>query len=80
MIMTFAEAGLKDSLSSLIGSKVWLLLTKVSNFLAGQDIKSYVVGGLVRDVLLGRDTADIDLAIVADALKIAPEVAAALGG
>ncbi|MFC1932315.1 CCA tRNA nucleotidyltransferase [Chloroflexota bacterium] len=78
--MTSAKADLKEPFSSLIGSKVWLLLTKVSNFLAEQDIKSYVVGGLVRDVLLRRDTADIDLAVATDALQIAPKVAAALGG
>jgi len=57
-----------------------LLLTKLSNFLAEQDIQSYVVGGFVRDVLLGRDTADIDIAVVADALEITPKVATALGG
>jgi len=57
-----------------------LLLTKLSNFLTEQDIQSFVVGGFVRDVLLGRDTSDIDIAIVADALEIAPKVATALGG
>lgn len=57
-----------------------LLLTKLGNFLAEQDIQSYVVGGFVRDVLLGRDTADIDIAVAADALEIAPKVATALGG
>ena len=57
-----------------------LLLTKVSNFLTEQDIQSYVVGGFVRDVLLGRDTADIDLAVEADAVEIAPKVATAIGG
>jgi len=57
-----------------------LLLTELSNLLAEQDIQSYVVGGFVRDVLLGRDTADIDIAVTADALEIAPKVATALGG
>jgi len=57
-----------------------LLLTKISNFLAEQDIQSYVVGGFVRDVLLRRNTADIDIAVTADALEIAPKVATALGG
>ena len=57
-----------------------LLLAKLSNFLAKQDIQSYVVGGFVRDVLLRRDTADIDIAVTADALEIASKVAAALGG
>ncbi len=57
-----------------------LLLTKVSSFLTEQNVKWYVVGGFVRDVLLGRDTADIDIAVAADALEIAPKVADALGG
>ncbi len=57
-----------------------LLLTKLSNFLTEQDIQSYVVGGFVRDVLLGRDTADIDIAVTADALEIAPKLATALSG
>ena len=56
------------------------LLTKAGNFLAKQNIQSYVVGGFVRDVLLGRDTADIDIAMEADALNIAPQIAAALSG
>ena len=56
------------------------LLTTVSNFLTEQDIKSYLVGGFVRDVLLRRDTADIDIAVAADAAEIASKVANALGG
>jgi len=56
------------------------LLTRVAGFLAEQDIQSYIVGGFVRDVLLGRDTGDIDIAVAADALEIAPRLAAALDG
>ncbi len=78
--MSFAEADLKDSFKNLIESEVWLLLTRVSNFLAEQNVESYIVGGFVRDVLLGRDTADIDLAVASDALEVAPKVASALGG
>lgn len=59
---------------------VSLLLTKISDFLAQQGIQSYVVGGFVRDVLLGRDTADIDIAVEADAVEVAPKLATALGG
>ena len=56
------------------------LLATVNNLLAEQGIKSYLVGGFVRDVCLRRDTADIDIAVAADALEIAPQVASALGG
>ncbi len=55
-------------------------MTKVSNILIELDVKAYLVGGFVRDVLLGRDTADIDIAVAADALEIAPKIATALGG
>ena len=60
--------------------KTSLLLTKISLFLTEQGVKSYLVGGLVRDLLLGRDTADIDIAVAPDALEIAPKLATALGG
>jgi poly(A) polymerase len=56
------------------------LLTRISDFLAERGIQSYLTGGFVRDVLLERDTADIDIALTADALEIAPEVATTLGG
>ncbi|MBM3167459.1 MAG: CCA tRNA nucleotidyltransferase, partial [Chloroflexi bacterium] len=40
----------------------------------------YVVGGLVRDWLLSRDTADIDIAVNADAPGVAREIANVIGG
>ena len=70
----------KEDLELIIKPGASLLLTKVSGFLTEQGVKSYLVGGFVRDVLLGRDTADIDIAVAPDALEIAPKVAIALGG
>ena len=57
-----------------------LLLTRLSCCLTEHGIGAYLVGGFVRDVLLGRDTADIDIAIAGDALEIAPDLANTLGG
>ncbi len=70
----------RDFPGSMIKSGAWRLLTTVGDFLTEQDIQAYLVGGLVRDVFLGRDTADIDIAVAPDALEIAPRVAALLGG
>ncbi|OGO44362.1 MAG: hypothetical protein A2Z05_08345 [Chloroflexi bacterium RBG_16_60_22] len=56
------------------------LLTAIHGVLTEQGITSYLVGGFVRDTLLGRDTADIDIAVAADAPAVAPKVAKALGG
>ncbi|MBI4303914.1 MAG: CCA tRNA nucleotidyltransferase [Chloroflexi bacterium] len=78
--MSLAETGPQGPSGSLFESKLPSLLTRVSHFLVEQGIQSYIVGGWVRDVLLGRETADIDLAIGRDALEVAPKVAAILGG
>ena len=56
------------------------LLTEISRFLAEKNIPAFIVGGFVRDMLLGRDTADIDIAVGADALEVASQAAAAFGG
>ncbi len=79
--MSFMETDLiKDSFKGLSESRLLLILTKVSDLLAEQNVEAYVVGGLVRDVLLGRATADIDLAVATDALEVAHKVASVLGG
>ncbi len=71
---------MKEGLKLFVEPSASLILTRVSHFLTEQGIQSYLIGGFVRDLLLGRDTADIDIAVAADALEIAPKVAAALGG
>jgi len=54
------------------------LLTKVSVFLSQENIDSYLVGGYVRDTLLGRPTRDVDIAVDALAPEAAKKVATAL--
>src|SRR4030042_291423 len=56
------------------------LLPKVSDFLNQQNCPAFIVGGFVRDRLLSRDTADIDIAVEGDALSIAEEVAKLFNG
>src|SRR3989304_2005335 len=56
------------------------LLISISRILANEGVRAYLVGGFVRDLLLGRDTADIDIAVEADALATARKTAGALNG
>jgi len=70
----------KQNLKLFAQPRELLLLSKVNKFLDEQGIRSYLVGGFVRDVLLGRDTVDIDIALAADALEVAPRVATTFGG
>jgi len=56
------------------------LLTRIEKFLTSYNIRAYIVGGFLRDTLLCRQTDDIDIALEADALAVAPDLAAHLGG
>ncbi len=78
--MSFRKPDLKNPFKNLYDPGIWKLLGKVRNYLAERDIESYIVGGFIRDVLLGRRTADVDIAVAADALEIASLVADAFGG
>ncbi len=69
-----------EDLKLVIAPSASSLLIRVGNFLAEQGVKAYLIGGFVRDMLLERDTADIDIAVAADALEAAPKIAGALGG
>ncbi len=54
----------------------WLLpfLGRLRAFLRERHVEAYLVGGYVRDCLLRRETHDVDLAVEAEAVKLAQEV------
>ena len=56
------------------------LLAAVSHFLTGRGVRAYLVGGFIRDHMLGRSTHDIDIAVAAGGLVTARDLAAAHGG
>ena len=56
------------------------LLTRVQHFLSRKGVELYLVGGWVRDELLGRPSCDIDLAISEEAEELAREFAWESGG
>ena len=60
--------------TALIETKAQSLLSQLSSVLPSQHVRGYLVGGFVRDILLGRDTADIDIAVNGDIFDIAPNV------
>ncbi len=57
------------------------MIALLSTFFAARSAEAYVVGGTVRDRLMGRDAgADLDLAVDGDAVSLGRELAAELGG
>jgi len=60
--------------------KLAATLAKISHLLDIKNKQGYIVGGFVRDWLLGRKTNDIDIAVSGDAVTIAREVAREIEG
>ena len=56
------------------------VLENIERFFREKQTEAYLVGGFVRDTLLGRETADIDVAVSKDVMLIAPELAQAVQG
>jgi poly(A) polymerase len=56
------------------------ILQKINDIVSSKNVESYIVGGFVRDFLLGRETADIDITIAGDAREMAEGISEILGG
>ncbi len=56
------------------------ILARLDDFFKSKEIVAYIVGGFLRDWLLGRKTADIDVAIQGDIFRVSPLLAEKLGG
>ena len=70
----------RELAGSPVDSKMAALLARLGGFLSQRGVKSYLIGGYVRDSLMGQASADIDIAVTGKAPEIAREVAVAFGG
>ena len=55
-------------------------LGEIARLLSSRGRQGYIVGGFIRDWLLGRETDDIDIAVSGAAMTVAREVASEIGG
>ncbi|MFI5124603.1 MAG: tRNA nucleotidyltransferase, partial [Chitinophagales bacterium] len=53
-----------------------LLFRRIAEAAAGLQVEAYVIGGFVRDKLIGRPTNDADIVCVGNAIELAHQVAA----
>lgn len=65
---------------SYVPEEILSLIAALTDFFSGREIVTYIVGGFLRDVLIGRITSDIDLAVKGDAISLARDLANELGG
>ncbi len=77
--LNMREAKLIDKLSSRLPAAARRALESLIRLAGERGLPLYLVGGPVRDLLLGAATLDLDLAVEGDAPSLARELAAALG-
>lgn len=69
-----------DKARDLLGSSSILLIEKIATFAQEQGIFLYMVGGVVRDLLLERPNLDIDFVVEEDAIVFTQRLAQHYGG
>lgn len=65
---------------NLIPSEKWTLLSNIANLAASLNMPCYIVGGFVRDLLLGRPVNDLDIIVEGDAIKLGRKLVEMYGG
>jgi tRNA nucleotidyltransferase (CCA-adding enzyme) len=71
---------LADQLAAALPADQLDLLRHISKAAAELNVSLFIVGGFVRDLLLGLPSTDFDLVVEGNAIALARRVAAALGG
>ncbi len=72
-------AKLIDKLSAQLPPGARALFDAVCDHATRRGLRAFLVGGTVRDLLLGRTSLDVDIVIEGDAVSLAREIAAATG-
>ena len=65
------DGNLSDLLQKTISSDELDLIHRVADEALGLGFSIYIVGGFVRDLILGHSTLDFDLVVEGDAIKLA---------
>ncbi len=74
------RAEVSRKLREMVGEKKMALLWQAADLAHELGYTLYIVGGFVRDLLLGRPNQDIDLVVEGDAIALAKKLARQLGG
>ncbi len=70
----------KSDLDQILSPQQVSLLRMVADTAAARRLPLYLVGGFVRDLLLGSPAIDFDLVVEGDAISLARAMAAQYGG
>lgn len=75
-----AEPDMRQLLANAFSPAMWDMLLAVSQMAASLQMPLYFVGGLVRDLLLGKTAVDFDMVVEGDAIKLVEQLQVRYGG
>ncbi len=75
-----SEFDIRDLLARALPSAMWAMVQAVSAAADDLNMPLYFVGGLVRDLLLGKPTIDLDMVVEGDAIRLVRRLQAQFGG
>ncbi|MCO5194149.1 MAG: CBS domain-containing protein [Anaerolineae bacterium] len=75
-----AESNCYELLATALSPAIWHMINAISRAADALNNPIYFVGGLVRDLLLGRDSADIDIVAEGDAIALVRALVDQYGG
>jgi tRNA nucleotidyltransferase (CCA-adding enzyme) len=64
-------SNITDRLKSGLSPALYAHLTAIGEFVSGEGMNAYIVGGQVRDILMGKSSSDVDIVVEGDATEIA---------
>ncbi len=70
----------REQANRVLGDALYQLLERISNKAQAMNVALYLVGGVVRDLMLGIKSVDIDFVVEGDAIAFAQRMAEDLGG
>lgn len=74
------ETNLRPQLTKSLPPAMWGMVLAVSETAADLQMPLYFVGGLVRDLLLGKTAVDLDMVVEGDAIKLVRQLQKTYGG
>ncbi|SDI26336.1 CBS domain-containing protein [Alteribacillus bidgolensis] len=75
-----APANIKEQIETLLPKDAIVLLKKAGSLAETKNMKAYIIGGIVRDLILGSPSEDIDIVIEGDGISFAEAFANDING
>jgi tRNA nucleotidyltransferase (CCA-adding enzyme) len=76
---TLKKSDIKRIMHSYMSKEIYDVLITIGNIAEEMNVKAYLIGGVVRDLLLAKENEDLDIVVEGNGITFAEKIAKALG-